>query len=220
MLLASMIGCTTHEAEDRSVATDSTVDLHGLLDSVTQDDLDGRREAAADLCIAMLKKNGVWRTDPFNWKIPTEEDIRAEVEHVPSSKQKPDLAIANMCAHCMGMLRSGVWRTLPVTKAEPFEERLIRIVKTTDDAVVKTILLVGLASSSTEGARDVIVAATADDDLGVRKSANYLVQRCSANSFGPIGVIHIGSPAGDVDVSGQRIRELYGKDKTLGRGLE
>lgn len=216
VLLYSLVGCTTRATSQESQQRDSEDVVGQLLTSVTEDDLVLRRQAAADLCIAMLKRNRVWRVEPFNWKIPTEEDIRMEVKAVRSSKQKPDLAIANMCAHCMGMLRGAVWRTPPVTKADPFEEELVSIVKTTNDPVVKTILLVGLASSPTARARDVIVASTADGDLGVRQSANFLVQLCSANSFGPIGVIHIGSPAGDVDASGQKIRAVYRWDRTVG----
>ena len=120
----------------------------------------------------------------------------------------------------MGMLKSGAWRTAPVTKADPLEDRILDIVKTAEDPVVKTILLVGLASSSTEKARDAVVGATADSDLGVRKSAKFLVQRCSANHFGPIGVIHSGSPEVDVDASGQKIREMYKKDKTLSERMK
>ena len=78
--------------------------------------------------------------------------------------------------------------------------------------------MVGLASSSTATARDAVVAATADPDAGVRKSANYLVQRGTANSFGPIGCIHGGSPTEDVDASGRKIRAIYKWDKTVGAG--
>ena len=197
---------------------DSDDTVGQLLTSVTEDDLDLRRQAAADLCIAMLKRNRVWRAEPFNWKIPTEEGLRMEVGAVRSSKQRRNLALANMCAHCMGMLNSGAWRTSPTEEADPLEEKLVSIVRATDDPVVKIILLVGLASSATAGARDAVVAATGDVDLGVRKSANYLVQRCAANSFGPIGVIHIGSPAGDIDASGQKIRAIYRWDKSVGAG--
>ncbi len=186
-----------------------------LLHSVTQDDIDLRRQAAADISISILKENGVWRTDNSNWKIPTEEGIRMEVKGVRTSDQEPHLAIANMCAHTMGMLRSAAWRTAPLEKAETLEKEVISVLTATDDPVAKTILLVGLASSPTESARDVVVASTADADLGVRKCANYLIQQCSANSLGPIGVIHIGSPPGDVDASGQKIRAMYEKDKTL-----
>ena len=166
----------------------------------------------------MLKRNDVWRKrkEFFDWKTPTEEGIRLEVKAVRSSKQSPDLATANMCAHSMGMLEFGAWRTAPTEDTDPLEEKAIAVVKTTHDSVVKTILLVGLASSPTAKARDAVVAATADADLGVRMSANFLVQRCSANHFGPIGVIHIGSPAGDVDISGRRMRELHEIDKLLG----
>lgn len=214
-LLIVLVGCTVRTTSQEMRPTDSTVGFDHLLRDATKNDLNSQRQAAGDLCIAMLKRNDVWQVDPLNWKIQTEDGIRLEVKAVSSSKQRPDLAIANMCAHCMGMLKPGAWRTAPVTKADPLEDRILDIVKTTEDPVVKTILLVGLASSPTEKARDAVVASTADADLGVRRSANYLVQRGSANSFGPIGVIHIGSPEVDIDASGQKIREIYKNDKTL-----
>jgi len=114
------------------------------------------------------------------------------------------------------MLKSGSWSTAPIEKADPAEQDLIRALDAANDPVVRTLLLVGLASSPTLQARDAIVAATADADLGVRRSANYLVERCSANHFGPVGVIHIGSTKEEVDASGSKIRELYKQDKTLG----
>lgn len=216
VLVSLLVGSSTQEAERDTQLRDLPDEFRDLLKSVTQDDIRVRRQAAADLCISILKRNGVWRTDPRNWHIRTEEGIRMEVKAVRTSKQKPDLAIANMCAHCMGMLKSGAWRMAPVGKTDPVEKELLSLLSVTDDPVVKTMLLVGLASSPTVKARDAIIAATADSDLGVRKSANYLVQHCSANDFGPIGVIHIGSPAGDVDASGQKIRAMYKEDKTLG----
>ncbi|MHC4656147.1 MAG: hypothetical protein ACYS91_14195 [Planctomycetota bacterium] len=217
-LLIVLVGCTVRSTSQETRPTDSTGAFEHLLRAATKNDLNSRRQAAADLCITMLKRSDVWQADPLNWKIPTEEGIKLEVKAVRSSKQQPDLAVSNMCAHCMGMLKSGAWRTAPVTKADSLEDRILDIVKTTEDPVVKTILLVGLASSSTEKARDEVVAATADADLGVRKSANYLVQRCSANSFGPIGVIHGGSPEVDVDAASRKIRAIYRWDKTLGVG--
>jgi hypothetical protein len=214
-LLIVLVGCTVRSTLQEKRPPDSTGAFDHLFRAATKNELESRRQAAADLCIALLKRNDVWQVDPLNWKIQTEDGIRLEVKAVRSSKQQPDLAVSNMCAHCMGMLKPGAWRTAPVTKVDPLEDRILDVVKTTEDPVVKTILLVGLASSSTEKARDAVVASTADADLGVRKSANYLVQRCSANSFGPIGVIHGGSPETDVDASGQKIREMYKKDKTL-----
>ena len=96
MLLSLLGGCTTQEVEDKIESTDSTAEFHGLLNSVTKTDIAGRRKSAADLCIIMLKRNQLWRTDPWDWKIPTEEGIRMEVKSVRSSQQEPDLAIANV----------------------------------------------------------------------------------------------------------------------------
>lgn len=188
--------------------------------AVSGKDIVAQRHAAADLSILLMKRNGIWYEDPLNlnWKILSEDDFRREVKVVGSS-QEMDLALPNMCAHCMGRLITGAWRTPAIEKKDNLEARVIQLVNTTDDPAVKVILLVGLASSKTATARDAVVAATADPELGVRKGANYLVERCTANSFGPIGVIHIGSPAGDVDASGRNIRALYKSDKTLGATL-
>ena len=218
VLFCGLVGCTTRGTSQEAQLKKTDHSVGQLLTSVIEDDLEVRRQAAADLCIAMLKRNGVWRVEPLNWKILTEEEIRMAVGGVRSSKQERELALANMCAHCMGMLKSGAWRTAPIDEEDPLEENLVSVVRATDDPVVKIMILVGLASSPTTRARDAVVAATSDAVLGVRKSANYLVQRGTANYFGPIGVIHIGSPAGDVDASGQKIRAIYRWDKTVGAG--
>ncbi len=193
-------------------------DLRAALTAVVNDDVDVRRRAAADLCIALLKRNGVWHIEPWHWRIPTEEGVRLEVQTVRASKQTPNLAVANMCAHCMGMLRSGAWRRPPEARYDPLEKAVIEANKATDDAVVRMILLVGLASSQSEAARDVVVAATDDSYPGVRKGACYLVECCVASAFGPIGNIHIGSSERDVRAAGQKIRAIYRWDKTLGAG--
>ena len=220
VFMSVLAGCSTPGASRKPTHRHAAGEFDDLFNTVVQDDVDLRRQAAADLGIALLNKTHVWRKPEgiFDTKTPTEEGIRAEVKAVRSSKQSPDLATANMCAHCMGMLKLGAWRTAPTEDTGPLEDRAIGVVKNTHDSVVKTILLVGLASSPTTRARDAVVAATADPDLGVRKSANYLVQRCSANYFGPIGVVHIGSPASDVRAAGQKIRAIYRWDKTLGAG--
>jgi hypothetical protein len=174
-----------------------------------------QRHAAADLTVELMKRNGIWYEDPLNWKILSEADFRREVEPV-SSTRGLDLDLANMCAHCMGRLLPSAWRTHPIERKDELEARAIQLMDTTDDPVVRVILLVGLASSKTAAARDTVVAATEDPQLGVRKSACYLVERCTAKSFGPIGVIHIASPASDVDAAGRKIRAVYKSDKTLG----
>lgn len=216
-LLSLLVGCShgriSHEAQSQR----STGEFSSLLTSVGDGDVDVRRQAAADLCIALLKKNGVWRPDPLNWKMPTEEGICMEVKAVRTSKQAPDLAIANMCGHCMGMIKPGVWRGTSRLTKDPLEDAVIAIVARTDDAVVRIILLIGLASSQREAARDAIIAATDDPHLGVRKGACYLVERCARRPFGPIGNIHIGSPREDVDAAGRRIRNAYREDRALGR---
>jgi len=189
-----------------------------LLDTAGAEELSVRRRAAADLSILLKKRNGVWRKQPDNWKIPTEAGIRVEVDALRRSDQKTDLALANMAAHCMGMLVTGAWQTPPKRKDDGLEADVIRLVRTTDDPAVKVILLVGLASSKTAAARDAVVAATADPDPGVRKSAVYLVERGTANYFGPGGCIHIGSPTADVDAAGRKIRAIYKRDKTVGAG--
>jgi hypothetical protein len=186
-----------------------------LLSAIKDNGIDKRRDAAANLSIFLLKKNNVWRKELDNWKIPTEEGIRMEVKAVRTSKQKPDLALANMCAHCMGMIKSGSWRKAPIKKEDKIENKIIQLLKKNKDPIVKTILLVGLASSPTEKARDIIVKATGDNNLGVQKSAVYLIERCSSNYFGPIGNIHIGSPKNDVKKAGEKIRKIYKKDKML-----
>lgn len=208
-------GCDVFASEPWLEKLRSTEEIHEALLTVTDDDPDVRRVAAAEACIFLLKTNGVWRVESHNWKIPSEDGIRAEAKYVRKSKQTPDLAIANMAAHCMGSLPSGAWRKASVGEPDATEKRVLDALKKSKDPAAKALLLVGLASSSTEDARDTIVAATLDPDLGVRKVANYLVQRCSANSFGPIGVIHIGSPEKDVELSGERIRKMYETDKSL-----
>ena len=215
MLAAGSCG----EAGDgtRSVGEIPT-ELEELLRAAEHHDVDTRREAAANLSIALLKRNRAWRTEPHNWKIRTEEGIRMEVKGVRSSKQTPDLAIANMCAHCMGMLKGGSWQKPPLDGKDPFEEAVARLSRESKDPVVRTILLVGLASSLRVGARDTVVAATSDPHAGVRKSACYLVERCTRTPFGPGGNIHIGSPEEDVGAAGENIRALYRWDRTLGAG--
>jgi|WetSurMetagenome_2_1015567.scaffolds.fasta_scaffold130722_2 hypothetical protein len=218
--LILLTGCKAREFGDKSESTTQTKEYNNLLGLVIKEDISSRHQAAADLCIILLKRNNMWKPDPLNWKIPTEDGIRGEVQAVQSSNQEPYLAIANMCAHCMGMIKSGIWRTSPVNNIDPLEKKIISIVKSTNDPVVKTIFLVGLASSPTEIARDVIVDSTADDDLGVRMSVNFLIERCSANYFGPIGVIHSGSSESDVEKSGQKIRMIYKEDKTLSARID
>ena len=188
------------------------------LPSLSSDDVNKRRQAAAELCISLLKKNRVWRRDPFNWKIPTEEGLKAEVRGVRSSDQSAELAIANMCAHSMSMLPSRSWREPPIAKIGALEKAIIGAVKANRDPVVRMILLVGLASSGGEAARDVVVASTADRHPGVRKGACFLVERCTAQAFGPVGVIHVGSELKDVKIAGERIRGAYWVDRTFGLG--
>jgi hypothetical protein len=196
-----------------------TGDLRALLRSVSERNINLRRQAAADLCVALLKTNGVWRdqrTDPFNHRIPSEEGIRMEVNSVRGSKQAPELAIANMCAHCMGMLKLAAWRIPAHSREDSLEKAVINIIKATDDPVVKMVLLIGVASSEGQGGRDVVVEATADSHLGVRKGACYLVEKCTAKAFGPIGNIHIDSAEEDVETAGKRIRGAYERDKMFG----
>lgn len=215
-----LVGCSTPGGSRKPAHRHAAGEFDDLFNTVVEDDVDLRRQAAADLGIALMKRNNVWRKSErsFDTKTPTEEGIRAEVKAVRSSKQSPDLATANMCAHCMGMLRSGAWRRLPEPRHDPLEKAIVEANKATDDAVVRMILLVGLASSQSEAARDVVVAATDDSHPGVRKGACYLVERCVASAFGPIGNIHIGSSESDVRAAGQKIRAIYRWDKTLGAG--
>jgi len=191
-----------------------------ILTASSSNDLIARRHAAAKLCVLLMKRNGIWREsslNDFDWKLLSEEDFLREVELVGST-QDLDLDLANMCAHCMGRLIRGAWQIPPIEKTDDFEVDVIELLNTTDDPAVKVILLVGLTSSKTATARNVVVAATADSQVGIRKSANYLVERMTANSFGPLGVIHIASPTDDVDASGRKIRAIYRWDKTLGAG--
>ena len=82
-----------------------------LLDAVGVEDSAARRRAAADLSVLLMKRNGIWRKEPDNWKIPTEAGIRLEVDALRTSDQEPDLALANMASHSMGMLVTGAWQT-------------------------------------------------------------------------------------------------------------
>ena len=104
----------------------------------------------------------------------------------------------------------------PLDVRDPLEEAIADVVQASKDPVVRTVLLLGLASSTRKHARDTIVGATADPHLGVRKSSCYLIERCTRSAFGPLGNIHIGSPEKDVDTAGKRIREAYKKDVKFG----
>jgi len=212
VLVAPLSAC---EAEAADKVPD---EVRRLLSEAGSEDVDQRRDAAAQVAILLLKRNGAWRKEPFNWKIRTERGIRMEVKAVRSSDQRPDLALANMCAHCMGMLASGTWLKPPTDTVDLVESLVIGLLNKTSDPVVKTILLVGLGSSKTGAARDAVVSATGDPDPGVQKGACYLVERCAANYFGPVGNIGIGSTEASVNAAGKKIRSIYRWDRTLGEG--
>jgi hypothetical protein len=176
------------------------------------------RSAAAERCIALLKKNNVWQVDPFNWRIPDEDGFLLEVTSVRRSDQSPELALENMCFHCMTMLelkprrwRTGVDEATTATEVEAIEDA-----KSSADPVVRMLLLIGLASSQSEAARDTVVAAIGDPDLGVQVGAYSLVEVCTGESFTSAGCIQIGSSPSEVEIAAKRLRDAYRKDKTFG----
>jgi hypothetical protein len=120
----------------------------------------------------------------------------------------------------MAMFATGTWAIPPLKDANALELNAAGLARHSSDPLVRAILLIGLTSSRNEVARDAVVAATADEQLGVRKTVCYLVERCTGQCFGPCGVIHIGSPEEDVGVAIQRILKAYSVDKTFGAIME
>lgn len=222
-VLMSLIVLSIVAAIDRAPATEKSLSEADrlLLAASDQKDIVNRHLAAADICILLLKRDGEWiKNNGLDWNILREQDFRLEVSHVHKSDQTEDLAIANMCAHCMGMLKGGAWLNRPVEGENETEITIAKLAKESKDPVVRTLLLLGLASSSRIAARDAVVAATQDAHLGVRKSVCYLIERRTRSAFGPIGNIHIGSSENDVRVAGERIRNAYVKDKTFRVGAK
>ena len=220
MVLVSLAVQPIATGSDSDQATKKSLsETDRLLAVADHKDIDNRRLAAADICILLLKRNGEWRqSDSLDWKILREQEFRLEASHVRKSDQTEDLAVPNMCAHCMGMLRGGAWLSRPAEGEDSLEQAVAKLAKESKDPAVRALLLLGLASSSRIAARDAVVAATQDAHLGVRKSACYLIERRTRSAFGPIGNIHIGSTENDVRVAGERIRNAYAKDKVFRLG--
>jgi hypothetical protein len=218
-LLAAFCACAPPPARlEFDVDAPAVADPEALLRMATSRDQAVRRRASADLAIFLLKKNGVWRENvspiSLSWRIPDERGIRMEMAALRSSRQKPEYALANLCAHCMGMVPVRAWHARPVRVEDEFEGRVCRLAAESPDPAVRVILLVGLQSSKTYAARKTIVVATADPELGVRKSAVFLVDQASGGASGPCGAVGVDSSAADVDYAGKSIRESFGKGWT------
>ena len=217
IVMAALCGCAQRRPWlEFEVNSPPVADAEELLRLATSRDQAVRRRAAADLAILLMKRNGVWRenVEAYDWKIPDEKGIRMEMAALWSSDQKPEYALANLCAHCSGMLPGKAWHAAPARIEDEFEGRVSRVAAESADPAVRVILLVGIASSKTLAARKAVVAATADPELGVRKSAVFLIDHASGGASGPSGAIHVGSPAADVDYAGKSIRESFAKGWT------
>lgn len=205
--------------ESEEPAEEIPPEVLAWLEAAEDDDPDKAGAAAAELAIYQMERAGITREpDPFDWKSPSKEKIRGGVRAVRKSTQKPEHAIANMCAHTKGWLRAKNWRELPAPETDWLDQRMIGIVQRSEDPVVRTMLLEGLGASDSEVARDAIVAATGDAHPGVRKSACYLVESLARTSFGLGGSTGIASEIDVVQKRGRIIRNMYHWDKTLGAG--
>lgn len=228
-LLLLTVGCCQQEGkppatEPKQPMKDESRDpTEILLSKAVGTDALESRFAAAELCILLTKRTGRWLTydqlqDTDRMVVLSEKDFPLEVRAYSESDQKPEYSLDNLGAHCMGMVPHGAWRTPPTQSSDPLEERCIEVVKNARDPAVRVLLLAGLATSSTTKARDAVVAATLDSELGVRKVAMYLIERLTCRLFAHTGNIHIGSSPESVEEAAAQVRMFYRWDKTFGAG--
>ena len=184
------------------------------LQTIAQGDEQERRLAAADLCILLLKENDSWSDAPtpftyFEWAAATPESMRLTLTQFSKGDPIEVSDIANMCAHQMSRLKFRRWLNPCVKERSKLEDQIVDAIQRSDDPMVKTMLLIGLTSSPRKFARDAMVRATSDSNLGVRKSICYLISACTGRDFGPIGCIHIGSSEKSVNIACEAMRMEY-----------
>lgn len=168
----------------------------------------------AKLCYNHLKKHTHPRESTFEEYTPGEADFVAAARNFYPTRQREDLALANLCAHLMhGNI--GTVEVNPSVKADPELPRLVRYSVTHSDPLVRILMLLALAADPSPESRAAMIQASFDPHPGVRKGVCYLIEQVTGQYFGPIGNIHIGSSTGEVDQACQSIRECYKKDPRM-----